>query len=211
MIWLVRHGESEANAGAVTFDYAAIALTARGRDQAAAVAEICPEQPTWVGLSSYLRARQTAEPFLSRYPGVTPVDLAVHEFTYLTPDRMAGTSLKERKPLVDDYWTRLDPTFSDGAGAESFVDAYGRAETFLKWAARQSGFGIVFTHEQFIRAVLLAALYPGESPSVDVMRRFFALRSGMPIPNAAVVRLRRDGGRWWTGGVDVEHLSGVAQ
>ncbi|MFO0891713.1 MAG: histidine phosphatase family protein [Isosphaeraceae bacterium] len=206
MLWLVRHGESLANAGGVpTTDYAAIPLTDRGRAQAEAVAAACREAPAWIGRSPYLRALQTAAPLLARYPESPALDLPIHEFTYLAESRVAMDAVA-RQPMVDAYWARMDPDHRDGDGAETFADLHGRARAFLREAAGRAGFGVVFTHEQFIRAVLVAAMYPGEAPSVGLMRRFFALRGGMPIPNAAVVRMRWDAGRWWSGGVDVSHL-----
>lgn len=206
MLWLVRHGESVANAGGVTSDYAAIPLTDRGRAQAEAVAAACPKSPDWVGRSAYLRAQQTAAPLLARYPAVGVADFAVHEFTYLAAGRCVGMDAANRQPLVEAYWSRMDPDYCDGEGAESFAGLCVRSRAFLAHAAGQPGFGMVFTHEQFIRAVLVAVLYPAEEPSVGLMRRFHALRGGLPIPNGAVVRLRWDGGRWWAGGVDTAHL-----
>jgi broad specificity phosphatase PhoE len=110
-----------------------------------------------------------------------------------------------RQLLVDAYWSRLDPSYCDGEGAESFAGLYERAESFLRAVTELSGFGVVFTHEQFIRAVFVAATYPGDEPSIKLMRQFFALRTGLPIPNAAVVRLQREGTRWWVGGIDTSH------
>ena len=210
MLWLVRHGESEANAGSVTSDFAAIALTPQGQVQSNAVAAVCHEAPTWIGLSSYLRARQTAAPLLARFPQASTIELEVHEFTYLAAERCVGMNSLDRQPLVDEYWSRLDPNYWDGAGAESFAALYERARSFLRWAREQSGHGVVFTHEQFIRAVLLVAVYPYEAASKDMMRRFFAWRAGLPIPNGAIVRLCWDDDRWWNGGVDVSHLQGAS-
>jgi hypothetical protein len=133
-------------------------------------------------------------------------DLAVHEFTYLAAGRCFGMDAAARQPLVDAYWSRMAPDHCDGEGAESFAGLCDRAGSFLGYAAERPGFGVVFTHEQFIRAVLVAAMYPGEGPSVGLMRRFFALRAGLSVPNGAVVQLRRESGRWWIGGVDVCHL-----
>jgi broad specificity phosphatase PhoE len=209
MLWLVRHGESAANAGGVTSDYAAIPLTDRGRAQAEAVAAACHEPPAWIGRSAYLRARQTAAPLLARYPGSPVADLAVHEFTYLAAERCLGMDATARQPLVDAYWSRMEPDYCDGEGAESFSGLCGRARAFLQYAAEHPGFGVVFTHEQFIRAVLLAVMYPWEWPSVSLMRLFFALRAGLPVPTGAVVRLQRESDRWWIGGVDVSHLPGT--
>jgi broad specificity phosphatase PhoE len=211
MLWLVRHGESAANAGAVTSDYAAIPLTDRGRAQAEAVAAACREPPAWVGRSTYLGARQTAAPLLARYPASAVADLAVHEFTYLAARRCFGIDAAARQPLVDAYWSRMAPDHCDGEGAESFTGLCDRARSFLGYAAERPGFGVVFTHEQFIRAVLVEALYRGEGLSVSLMGRFFALRAGLPVPNGAVVRLQLHSGRWWIGGVDVSHLPSTEQ
>ena len=201
MLWLVRHGQSVANAGGITADYDNIPLTELGKHQAEAFTATCTEAPDWMGLSPYLRARETAAPLLARFPNVPTIELDVHEFTYLATGRCDGMDSAARQPLVDAYWSQMNPEYCDGIGAESFVELCVRAEAFLNWASGQAGFGVVFTHEQFIRAVLVATMYPSEKPTVTLMRRFFALRSGMPIPNAAIVRLRRDKGRWWFGGV----------
>jgi broad specificity phosphatase PhoE len=205
MLWLVRHGQSVANAGGITADYDNIPLTDLGRLQSEAFTAACLEAPNWIGLSPYLRARETAAPLLARFPAVPTFDLDVHEFTYLATGRCDGMDSATRQPLVDAYWSRLDPDYCDGIGAESFASLMDRAEAFLNWASGQVSFGIVFTHEQFIRAVLVAAMHPFEKPTVSLMRRFFALRSGMPIPNAAIVRLQHGDGRWWFGGVDVAY------
>jgi len=209
MLWLVRHGESAANAGGVTSDYAAIPLTDRGRIQAEAVAAACREPPSWIGQSAYLRARQTAAPLRARYPGSPVADLAVQEFTYLAAERCLHMDATARQPFVEAYWSRMAPDYCDGEGAESFSGLCDRARSFLQYAAGQPGLGVVFTHEQFIRAVLVAVMYSGEGLSVSLMRRFFALRAGLPLLNGAVVRLQRENGRWWIGGVDVSHLPGT--
>jgi 2,3-bisphosphoglycerate-dependent phosphoglycerate mutase len=99
MLWLVRHGESEANAGGITSDCTGIELTLCGRAKAEAVAAACPERPAWVGLSPYLRARQTAEPLLARYADVPIEELPVQEFTYLAAARCIGMNGLTRRPL----------------------------------------------------------------------------------------------------------------
>jgi broad specificity phosphatase PhoE len=209
MLWLVRHGESEANAGLVTADYAATPLTARGRAQAEQVARACPEPPARVVLSSYRRARQTAEPLLRRFPDVPVVEALIQEFTYLAAARCRDTDAAARRPLVEAYWARTDPAYRDGEGTESFSDLWVRAAAFLDQAAQWQGLTVVFTHEQFIRAVLVQVLY-GQGPVGPAdMTRFFALRTGLPVPNGAIVRLDLRGERWWLGGIDRAHLGGA--
>jgi broad specificity phosphatase PhoE len=206
MIWLVRHGESTANAGHATSDYAAIPLTALGLQQAEAVALACTTTPTWIASSMYLRAKQSAEPLLSRYPECSLTTLPVHEFTFLGAERCSDMDTAARQPMVDEYWSRMDPSYCDGDGAESFTCLWSRVQRFLQFARRRRGLGIVFTHEQFIRAALLATVLRSDESSVMQMQRFFALRSCLPIPNGAVVRLAWVRGRWWVCGVDTTHL-----
>jgi broad specificity phosphatase PhoE len=206
MLWLVRHAESEGNAGRVTSDYAAIPLTARGCAQAEQVAQACPEPPARVVLSPYRRAHQTAEPLLARFPGIPVVGASVQEFTYLAASRCRDLDALARSPLVEAYWARMDPDYCDGDGAESFADLWVRAAGFLDQAAQWQGLTVVFTHEQFIRAVVAQVLFgPGLAGPAD-MARFFALRIGLPVPNGGIVRLELRTGRWWLGGIDRAHL-----
>jgi broad specificity phosphatase PhoE len=209
MLWLVRHGESEGNAGRITSDYAAIPLTARGWAQAEQVAQACREPPARVVLSPYRRARQTAEPLLARFPGVPVVEAPVQEFTYLAASRCRNMDAPARLPLVEAYWARRAPGYCDGEGAESFVDLWGRAAGFLDGASHWQDLTVVFTHEQFIRALVVQVLF-GAGPAGPVdMARFFALREGLPVPNGSIVRLELRGGRWWLGGIDRAHLGTV--
>jgi len=68
--WLIRHGESAANAGAVTTDPATIPLTEAGRDQARSIATTITRKPDLIVVSFYLRTQQTAEPSMRRFPDV---------------------------------------------------------------------------------------------------------------------------------------------
>jgi broad specificity phosphatase PhoE len=207
MLWLVRHAESLANAGAVTSDVAAIPLTARGLTQAQQIALACPQAPALVVRSPYRRARQSAQALLDRYPNVPVVDAAVQEFTYLAAARCRDMDTAGRRPLVDAYWARLDPEYCDGEGAESFADLAARAATFLAAAAGWPGFTVVFTHGDFIRAVVGAVLFGVGLADRTAMVRFFELRTGLPLPNGAIVRLQYCAGQWWLGGIDGTHLN----
>jgi broad specificity phosphatase PhoE len=202
MLWLVRHGESESNAGAATSDFAAISLTERGHEQAQRVAEACPRQPERVIVSTYRRARQTAEPLLRRFPRVPVEEQSVHEFTYLAASRCPNTTPGQRLPLVEAYWNRMDPDHCDGDGAESFAIFAARVRQFLARAAGWSGLSVVFSHEQFIRATIYQALLGDLEATPEAMRRFFALRSAFSIPNGAIVPLDLREGRWWVGAIN---------
>src|SRR4051812_43055625 len=60
-IWLIRHGESESNAGLPTSDTAKIALTPRGFAQAECIVAAFTRPPSLIVTSPYLRAIQSAQ------------------------------------------------------------------------------------------------------------------------------------------------------
>jgi broad specificity phosphatase PhoE len=61
-IWLIRHAESAANAGAVTSSPETIPLTEKGLQQARRVAAWFDKQPDIIAVSRYMRTQQTATP-----------------------------------------------------------------------------------------------------------------------------------------------------
>ena len=78
-IRFIRHAESVANAGLPTTDPGAIPLTESGKLAAAlAASEYDGPEPDLIVVSPYLRARQTAEPFIARFPGAEVETWPVH-------------------------------------------------------------------------------------------------------------------------------------
>lgn len=67
-IWLIRHGESIANAGEATDDHKSIPLSELGLKQAQALALQIPKRPDLIVTSPYLRAQQTAMYTIGRFP-----------------------------------------------------------------------------------------------------------------------------------------------
>ena len=64
IVFLIRHGESQSNAGLPTTSPNNVALTPQGRQQARHVADFLKFYPSLdlIVTSPYLRAKQTAEP-----------------------------------------------------------------------------------------------------------------------------------------------------
>jgi hypothetical protein len=78
----------------------------------------------------------------------------IQEFTYLEPARCTGTTVADRREWVEAYWAKADPGFTDGEGAESFLDFIARAQSFLERLAEHPAQDIVaFSHGQVINAV----------------------------------------------------------
>lgn len=151
---LLRHGESAANAGEASTDHATIPLTPRGNDQANLVARSFAHAPDLIIASPFTRAQLTAMATATTFPA-TPIETwPVQEFTYLEPARCANTTVDQRRAWVDAYWSRSDPTYVDGAGAESFRDFIHRAKSFLDRLAEHPAQDVaVFSHGQVINAV----------------------------------------------------------
>jgi len=108
-VFLIRHGESEPNAGLPSADPGSAPLTADGHRQAGQVARALAEVPALIVTSPYLRARQTAQPMISRHPAAACQEWAVHEFTYLGDLHGRVSTAREREPYARAYWDRADP------------------------------------------------------------------------------------------------------
>ena len=78
-IWFIRHAQSESNAGLLTAADAGIALTPYGHAQAACIPAAFAERPTLIVTSPYLRARQTAQPTIDRFPDVPVEEWPIQE------------------------------------------------------------------------------------------------------------------------------------
>ena len=187
-IRFIRHAESAANAGLPTTDPGGIPLTENGKVAAAqAAAEYGGPEPDLIVVSPYLRARQTADPFIARFPSAEVETLPVQEFTYISPTRCVGTTAEGRRPMVEAYWNTASPTHSDGDGAESFANFTARVLSALeKLRSREEENILVVCHGIFMSA---AAFYQvlGEDPSdPDSMRWFHQHTMDHPVPNLGI-------------------------
>ena len=170
---LIRHGESEANAGLPTPSPTEIRLTRKGREQAAAVAEQITERPDLIVTSPYLRTQETAEPFIRRHPEVPDEIWPVQEFTYLDIRRHAGTTEAERGAADAEYWSRCDPLWKDGEGAESFTEFCARIDTAIARIRAHTGKVVaVFAHGYVIHAIEMRLAEPDETVGAGFMNRF---------------------------------------
>lgn len=151
---LIRHGESAANAGKATLDHATITLTPKGVEQAQLVALSFNHAPALIVASPFTRAHSTAMATAAMFPHIPFETWPIQQFTYLEPARCANTTVADRREWVEAYWAKADPGFTDGEGAESFLDFIARAQSFLERLAEHPAQDIVaFSHGQVINAV----------------------------------------------------------
>jgi len=194
-VFLIRHGQSESNAGLPSADPASVPLTATGHRQARQVAQALAGVPALIVTSPYLRAQQTAQPLIDRTPAAACQQWPVQEFTYLGDLRGRASTAREREPYTRAYWDRGDPYAATG-GAESFAGLLGRVTDFLaRLSALETGPAAVFTHGLFMRAVAWSLLTGITTPDQDHMRSFRRFADRFLVPNASVIELRHaDGG-----------------
>ena len=195
-VWLIRHGQSESNAGLPTNGPGASPLTERGRRQAARMAETFTEPPALIVSSPFLRARQTAEPTMERFPEVPHEEWPVQEFTFLGRLHGPQTTGEQRRPFADAYWRRLEPGYVHGHDGESFQMLITRARAFLDRLAERPADGpvAVFTHGVFTKAVVWSLLSGVTEPDAAAMRAFRDFQGLYDVPNCSVVELWRPSG-----------------
>jgi broad specificity phosphatase PhoE len=106
---LVRHAESTANAGLATEFPESTGITERGVAQAQTLTGVLPTDYPIV-VSRYARTRQTFENVSTLTGGVTPAVWEVQEYTFLAQSRCGKSTAAERRPLVEEYWSRNTTT-----------------------------------------------------------------------------------------------------
>jgi 2,3-bisphosphoglycerate-dependent phosphoglycerate mutase len=195
-ILLVRHGQSVANAGGAPPDHITNPLTELGHAQAKVFAESFPGTPTLFLHSPFLRARQTAEPLLRRFPDVPVEEWPIHEFTYLEPARHNGTNEEQQMPHILKYWERPDPAHVTGPGAESFTQFLDRAREAIQRFAHIAPGGciVVFTHGFVMQAFRLLLLFPHATDS-ELMVNFRRFHFDNFIENTDSLELEVRGGK----------------
>jgi len=189
-IRLIRHAESQANAGHTTSDPSSIELTEAGSKSAQEFAHnYNGPAPDLIVASPYRRAQQTAQPFIERFAGRVEI-LEVQEFTYLSPTRCRNTNSAQRRPMVEAYWNALNPQASDGEGAESFEDFLQRVERSIKLLrAHDAAQILVFSHEFFINAVRFFCGAGKFSATSESMKSFHEFSRQNPMANLGVHEL----------------------
>ena len=211
-VWFIRHAESTANAGAATSQPASIPLTERGIEQAKCVAASFTKQPDLVVSSPYLRAQQTAAPLLDRFPNTITQEWDVQEFTYLATARCHNTTLTNRKPMVAEYWSRSEPDYCDGPGAESFSHFVARTRamlektrTLLEEPTDAANLIAVFTHGQLIQLTMWLLWHNVAEVNSQSMSAFRSFLLAITVPNTAIVKLRYEDLPFFTGAI-TSHL-----
>lgn len=205
-IWFIRHGESASNAGEVTNDPHSTPLTEVGQQQAQIVAQTFAEPPKLIVTSPYVRTHQTAAPLRERFPEAAHEEWQVEELGYITPEKYAGTTGKDRVPWIYAFMTNTDPDFVDGEGAESFNDMLNRVAVMREKLLESEAQSIaVFTHGAYLRIFLWQWLL-GAPRAAEHKGNFGPFLMSVSVPNCCIIEGRLDKGNLFLGQISVDHL-----
>jgi broad specificity phosphatase PhoE len=198
-LWLIRHGESTANAGLAHPDGVETPLTEKGRRQAQQVADAFTTAPDLIVSSPFLRAQQTAEATIERFSSVKVEEWPVQEFTYLCLEKRSNMTRFERNLRVYLYWKLRNANYVDGNGAESFVELFARVKSLWdEWQSREEEHVVVFCHSMCIYAFDLALRLNFKTPGPITMNIFRTISSGIAVPNGGTFKCRvSDDGEVW--------------
>lgn len=207
--WLIRHGESTSNAGAVTKDPGSTPLTEKGRTQAQYMADAFTAPPNLIVTSPYIRTQQTAAPTRDRYPNTPHSEWLIQEFNSLAAEKYNGTTGAQRRPLIREYWRKADPTHKDDGAGESFLEILGRVETmFTQLRETDSDFTALFAHGIFNSIAMWYWLHlESKELAAHRMRYFPLFRLGFDTRNCSYIAGQLDNnGRVTLSPLQTKHL-----
>lgn len=187
----IRHAESLANAGGVTMPNADIPLSVEGHLQAQRLAGMLDLKPPRVLVSSFLRARQTAQPFCERLSIKPIVHPLIHEVSVIDPALIEGMNLAQRRPVVDAYWREADPDKRAGTNAETFHEFSGRVLEFQAEMDSLPDRTVIFGHGIWL-ALLLWSLSGKPMRGSDAMSGFREFQLSFHVPNCATFKVEKD-------------------
>ncbi|MFT5193490.1 MAG: putative phosphoglycerate mutase [Cellvibrionaceae bacterium] len=154
--YLIRHGQSRANAGFPAVSNDKEALTDLGKKQAKLTAAHLTKTPDLIVTSTYLRTHQTSAPTKERFPDAKHEIWPIEEFHQLNPLTEHGLTIEKMIPLFNHHWGRYNPHHSNGGGAESWADILGRVDAFENHLKNTSANLIyAFSHGFFIKTFLV--------------------------------------------------------
>lgn len=194
-IYLIRHAQSESNAGLIIRPNSQINITDLGKKQASALADWLIENintPKQVFVSNYIRTSQTAEPYLTKLNYQAEVIDDLYEFNYLDFEHIRDLSFQELVKVADEYWQKADIHFQDSQNTDSYAQFVQRVKKVRKFFdSLEDGCYVVFTHGMWL-GMLMWQLLHDDSECVENMQKFRAFELSIRPKNCDIFLLNID-------------------
>jgi broad specificity phosphatase PhoE len=196
-IYLIRHGQSQANVGGITLENPVVPLTELGEMQARALAGLLPVTTAAVWSSPFKRALDTAAPYCARIGQSPTTHDDLREFETVDTLQLRGSPSAEREAVVARYWLESDPDRRSGPAAETFREFHERVARVRTQFLPTLGDGtIIFGHGMWM-ALLFWQILGFEQIDHVGMTLFRRFQLGFPTPNTAVYGVTHLGpGKW---------------
>src|SRR6185437_15077463 len=105
-VWLIRHGQSTANARQAS---KTVTLTELGKKQAHIAAQNIIQPPDLIVTSPLPRAIESAQPICKIWPDARCEQWPIQEFTYLSSKHFYSMTPDERIQVIKTYWENGEP------------------------------------------------------------------------------------------------------
>jgi alpha-ribazole phosphatase len=209
-IYLIRHGQSQANAGGITLENPVVPLTELGELQARTVANLLLASACAIWSSPFKRALDTAAPFCARLSLSPTTRDDLREFETVDTLQLRGRPSAEREAVVARYWLESDPDMRTGPAAETFREFHDRVvrvrTEFLP--ALEDG-TVIFGHGMWM-ALLFWQILGFDKVDHVGMTLFRRFQLGFPTPNTSVYGLSQVGPGKWTVKADESAMRAIA-
>ncbi|MGC1459630.1 MAG: histidine phosphatase family protein [Steroidobacteraceae bacterium] len=196
-LFLIRHGQSQANAGGITLENPLVPLTEVGELQARTLAALLPATTPAVWSSPFKRTLDTASPYCAGLGAAAQLHDGLREFETLDTLQMRGSSCTAREAVLARYWLGADPDRRTGPAGETFREFHERVAHMRKsWLPSLPDGTVIFGHGMWM-ALLFWQLWGFEQVDHIAMAQFRRFQLGFPMPNAVIYGITQVGnGRW---------------
>ncbi|HEV2702032.1 MAG TPA: histidine phosphatase family protein [Steroidobacteraceae bacterium] len=209
-VLLIRHGQSQANAGGVTLENPVVPLTELGSQQARTLAGLLPSETPAVWASPFKRALDTAAPYCERLGITAKTHADLREFEVIDTQLMRGSPCAEREAVLARYWLAAEPDARTGPAGETFREFHERINHMRRNLLPSLPDGSVVFGHGLCMALLFWQLWGFEKVDQAAMIHFRRFQLGFPTPNAVVYGLTHVVPGQWTIRVNESALRAVA-
>ena len=208
-VFLIRHGQSQANVGGITLENAVVPLTMLGELQARALAPLLPAT-AGIWSSPFKRALDTAAPYCARLGQSAAVHDDLREFETIDTLQLRGSSYAEREAAVAGYWLKSDPDHRSGPASETFREFHDRVvRARTQFLPSLPDGTVIFGHGMWM-ALLFWQMWGFETVDHVGMALFRRFQLGFPTPNTVAYGVTQAAPGKWTVKVDEAALRAVA-